>query len=167
MLPTAIVQSLWDAVQDFPAAPMTAACLALLAGTPACDVKLSGADTTVPNLNGGPGRRLHGHSLRERAPAVHAAKEPQEWCAAAATLLLGGWGGPGLRAPACRSTLSSWPAGRLPLPVPVPMQCLPHLSPESCIGSSRLRRWLHMLEPHGSSEHATRGLWHTTSAVLH
>ena len=126
-------------MQDCPAAPLTAACLALLAGTAACDVKLTGADKTVPNLKGGldgvytvtaceSGRPVYTrqNSTNHGAHVLHLC------CLAAYVASVC------MHQPA-RGLLSSWPASRLPLPVPVPvpMQCLSHLSLKAAFETAR------------------------------
>ena len=143
-------------------ASLTAACLGLPAGTAACDVKLTGADKTVPNLNGGldgvytvtaceSGRPLY---TRQKSPKNGA----QGCCRTAAWRLR--WPQPAcislqehiVRLEDCRCQ------------VPVSMQCLAHFSPTAVFEAPCSVCWrMHMLEQQGGSEHATKGLWRTAS----
>ena len=146
---------------------LSGACPALLAGTAACDVKLSGADKTVPNLNGGLDGVYKVTACESGRPLFTRQKSPKngaqalQLCCSAAEV-----------APVCvhQPAGAHCQAGRLAgccCQCPVPMQHLLHLSPKAAWEACSVRWWVRKLEQQGSSEHATRDMWHTASAVLH
>ena len=75
---------------DRPAAQLTAACPTLLAGTAACDVKLTGADAIVPNLNGGLDGVYTVTACESGRPLYTRQESPKNGAQGAAALLLGG-----------------------------------------------------------------------------